>query len=99
MTNGDALSNSGPKRVNSPTMSDPLSRRHWLGLVTTASLRSSLVGANHARADTVDQAPAPNASAGARVSNVPGHGADGDSGKVDTAVDPDAVNAPHRNML
>src|SRR5260221_457403 len=97
MTNGDALSNSGPKRVNSPTMSDPLSRRHWLGLVTTASLGSGLVGANHARADTVDQAAAPDVSAGARVYNVREHGAKGDGLTLDTPAVRAAIDACHRD--
>jgi len=78
-------------------MSDPLSRRHWLGLVTTASLGSGLVGANHARADTVDQAAAPDVSAGARVYNVRDHGAKGDGVTVDTAAVQAAIDACHRD--
>jgi polygalacturonase len=78
-------------------MSNPLSRRDWLGFVSTASLGSRVVGAGSAQPGLAEQPARTPSDLGARVYNVRDHGATGDGRALDTAAVKAAIDACHRD--
>jgi polygalacturonase len=80
-------------------MSTPLSRRDWLGLVSTASLGTTLPGGETPQRGAPSQratAAAPH-DLGARVYNVRDHGAKGDGTTLDTNAVQAAIDACNRD--
>src|SRR6516162_190075 len=79
-------------------MSHPLTRRDWLGLVSTASLGTTLppVGAQRSAPGQRAPAAAPH-DLGARIYNVRDHGAVGDGKTLDTAAVQAAIDACSRD--
>jgi hypothetical protein len=77
-------------------MPHPLTRRDWLGLVSTASVGTTLAGDD---AQPSVQRPPANASndLGARVYNVRDHGAKGDGAALDTSAVQAAIDACNRD--
>jgi hypothetical protein len=78
----------------------PISRRNWLGLVSTASIGSGLLGAaSSADAAEVSARALPNRNTlGARIYNIRDFGARGDGKTLDTAAVQAAIDACTRDQ-
>ena len=77
--------------------SSPLSRRHWLGLVSTASVGSGLLAAATG-APAAEPPAADPGSLGTRIYNIRDFGARGDGQTLDTAALQSAIDACHRDQ-
>lgn len=78
---------------------DPLSRRKWLGLATTAAAGTALAGAaSHALGAGTGSASGQPKDFGARVYNIRDYGAKGDGIVLDTAAVQSAIDACHKDQ-
>jgi polygalacturonase len=76
-------------------MNEPsLSRRNWLGIVSTASVGASLLATN---AQSAEPNPSPENNLGARVYNIRDFGAKGDGTTLDTAAVQAAIDACNKD--
>jgi hypothetical protein len=74
----------------------PLSRRNWLGIVSTASVGAGLLATTAKATGPSDASPANNL--GARVYNIRDFGAKGDGQTLDTAAVQAAIDACHKDQ-
>jgi polygalacturonase len=83
-------------------MADPndpfLSRRHWLGLVSTASVGTGLLAPEPLGAQSATSPAGADKDLGARIYNVRDFGAKGDGTTLDTAAVQAAIDACHRDQ-
>src|SRR5215471_10343885 len=81
-----------------PRMTNALTRRDWLGLVSTASLGTTLPAADGAQRGAPPRSgPAASNDLGARVYNIRDHGAKGDGKALDTSAVQAAIDACTRD--
>lgn len=87
------------KKMNPMTDSkNPLSRRNWLGLVSTASLGSGLLTALPVSGEASKPPATSDNASGTRAYNIRDFGAKGDGQALDTAAVQMAIDACHRDQ-